>query len=348
MSDHFLYHCPVCRKLRAPMTLCPQCKSWVRREPLDFLVGRSIGPYHVEGLLGIGAIGVVYRVRPALDAPAVALKLMFPDADDESAEPRFLREAQMLRELRHPNIVRAEDVATSEWGPPYYTMEALEGHNLREVLRGLPRGMPLPEALEHARQIGSGLQHAHAAGLIHRDVKPENIFVVPAAGGFVDKLLDFGFAKWVAGRRRLRLTADGDIVGTPAYLTPEQVGLAPPGPRTDQYALALVVAELLTGRKMRQGMEPVEIATREVQHPLPAERLAAAAPPDHVVRALIRATRPKPEERFPDIGAFVAALEGRPAREARRPARRRTALFAALLALLAAAATVGLWLGPCR
>jgi len=330
------------------MTLCPQCKSWVHREPLYFLVGRSIGPYHVEGLLGIGAIGVVYRVRPSLDAPAVALKLMFPDADDESAEQRFLREAQVLRELRHPNIVRAEDVAMSEWGPPYYTMEALDGRNLREVLRGLPKGMPLPEALEHARQIGAGLQHAHSTGLIHRDVKPENIFVVPAAGGFVDKLLDFGFAKWVAGRRRLRLTADGDVVGTPAYLTPEQVGLAPPGPPTDQYALALVVAELLTGRKVRQGMEPVEIATREVQRPLPADRLAGTALPEHVVRALVRATEPMPQDRFPDIATFVEALEGRTGRTRRRRSRRRAVVFVALLLALAAAVTVWLWLGSGR
>jgi len=334
-----LFFCPACRKLQHPTVFCPQCRTPLRKEPFDYLVGRTIGPYHVEGILGIGAVGVVYRVRGSLDAPAAALKLMFPDADDPAAEPRFLREAEMLRELHHAHIVRAQDVGTSEWGPPYYTMECLEGRNLREVLRDHPHGLPLPEVLEHTRQLGAGLQYAHGRGVIHRDVKPENIFVVPAGRSFTDKLLDFGFAKWVVGSRKLRLTADGDVVGTPAYLTPEQVGVAPPGPHTDQYALALVVAELFTGRKMRQGLEPFEIVTHEVQNPLPVERLAGPELPPHVVRALVRATQRLPKDRFPDVYAFVEALEGRRKtsvilRRARTP-RRRLAFAAMLLAVAA-------------
>jgi serine/threonine protein kinase len=349
MGIQSLFFCPTCRKLQIPTIFCPECRTPLSKEPFEYLVGRSIGPYHVEGILGVGAVGIVYRVRGSLDAPAAALKLMFPDADDDAAQPRFLREAEMLRELHHPHIVRAREVGTSEWGPPYYTMECLEGRNLREVLRDHPKGLPLPEVLEHARQLGTGLQYAHDRGVIHRDLKPENVFVVPAGRSFTDKLLDFGFAKWVVGRRKLRLTADGDVVGTPAYLTPEQVGVAPPGPHTDQYALALVVAELLTGRKMRQGLEPFEIVTHEVQGPLPVERLAGPDLPPHVVRALVRATQRMPDDRFPDVYAFVEALEGRRKssvilRRARAP-RHKLAFAAMLLTFVALVAVAWILLG---
>ncbi|MBI4917519.1 MAG: serine/threonine protein kinase [Acidobacteria bacterium] len=347
MSSHALFHCPNCRRLVAPASVCARCSRVLHREPLQFLIGRQVGPYRVEQLIGVGGVGAVYLARKSLDAPAVALKLMYPDDEDENAEARFLLEAQMLRELRHPNIVRAEDVARSEWGPPYYTMEWLSGPNLRQVLRDHPAGLPLGEVLEHARQLAAGLQYAHDSGLIHRDVKPENVLVVPAGASFIDKLLDFGFAKWVVGRRQLRMTADGDVIGTPAYLTPEQVGLAPPGPATDQYALALVIGEMLTGRKMRQGLEPFEIVTREVQAPLPVERLAGPELPEHIVRALVRATAPRPQDRFADVEAFVDGLEGRRrSLLARRPRRWRPALLVALLALLTLAAALWLVLGP--
>lgn len=344
MGARSFHHCPACRAFVPPLTFCPRCGGPLSRVPLEFLVGRPVGPYQVEGLLGVGAVGAVYRVRAGPAAPPLALKLMFPDADDESAEQRFVREAHMLRELPHPHIVRAQEVATSEWGPPYYTMECLEGRNLRQLLREHPRGLPQAEALEHARQLATGLQFAHDAGVVHRDVKPENVFVVPAGRSFTDKLLDFGFARWLAGKRRLRLTAPGDVVGTPAYLTPEQVGGADPGPATDQYALALVVAELLTGRKMRQGLEPFEIVTRELSMPLPAERLAGAELPAHVVAALQRATAPAPRDRFPDVLAFADALEGRRSSFLRRrPLRRRWLWAAAGLAVALVAAGLAVW-----
>jgi len=351
MAIATFFFCPRCRKIRPAFTLCPQCSEPLQREPLDFLVGRSIDGHLVEGLLGVGAVGIVYRVRERKDEPQVALKMMLPDPDDETAEERFVREARVLQELHHPNIVRASKVGTSEWGLPYYTMDCLEGRTLREVMRGLPKGMPLPEALEHARQLGSGLQYAHTTGVIHRDLKPENVLVVPTGDAFVDKLLDFGFAKWVAaGRRQVGLTGPGIVVGTPAYLTPEQVGVARPGPATDQYALALVVAELLTGRKMRQGVAIADIVTKEVSQPIPAERLEDRGLPGHVVRALRRATERMPEERFGSVAAFVRALEGGGSTLRRLVVRRRTARRAwivaiALLAFVAAAVVVWLLLG---
>ncbi len=349
MAVESFFFCPRCRKIKPPYTLCPQCGEPLHREPLDFLVGRTIDGYLVEGMLGVGAVGIVYRVRARQDEPQAALKLMFPDPEDETAEQRFVREARVLQELHHPNIVRASKVGTSEWGLPYYTMDCLEGRTLRDVMRGLPRGMPFPEALEHARQLGGGLQYAHEVGVIHRDVKPENVLVVPTGSAFVDKLLDFGFAKWVAGRRQVGLTGPGIVVGTPAYLTPEQVGVARPGPATDQYALALVVAELLTGRKMRQGVGIADIVTKEVSQPIPVERLGERGLPGHVVRALRRATERMPEDRFANVAAFVRALEGgstlRRLVVRRRSKRRAWFVGVALFVFLAVAVAVWLLLG---
>jgi serine/threonine protein kinase len=346
MPVETFFFCSRCRKIRPPYTLCPQCGEPLHREPLDFLVGQTIDGYRVEGMLGAGAVGVVYRVRAQLGEPQSALKLMFPDPDDENAEQRFVREAHVLQELKHPNIVRASKVGTSEWGLPYYTMDCLEGRTLRDVMRGLPRGMPLPEALEHARQLGAGLQYAHTTGVIHRDLKPENVLVVPTGKEFVDKLLDFGFAKWVAGRRQVGLTGPGIVVGTPTYLTPEQVGVARPGPATDQYALALVVAELLTGRKMRQGVAIADIVTKEVSQPIPAERLSDRGLPGHVVRALRRATERMPEDRFSSVAMFVRTLEGGSTLR-RLVVRRRTtrrAWIVGIALLVFAAVAVALWL----
>jgi serine/threonine protein kinase len=145
---------------------------------------------------------------------------------------------------------------------------------------------------------------------VHRDLKPENVFVTPGPGVGLDKILDFGLAKSVVREREARLTATGIVLGTPGYLAPEQVRNVGLGPATDQYALALIAAELLTGRKVRHGVPIGEIIFTEVQRPMPRERLAGGAVSEATIAALVRATQPLPGDRFPDLGGFVRAFEG--------------------------------------
>jgi serine/threonine-protein kinase len=225
-------------------------------------------------------------------------------------------------------------------------------------MRKRAQGMPLAETLRHARQMAAGLLFAHERGVIHRDLKPENIFLVDSPGGPpVIKILDFGLAKSVLRTREPRLTRSGIVLGTPAYLAPEQAQNVELGPWTDQYAFALLVAEMLTGRKVRQDVTLAQIVTTEIARPLPAERVASAKPPPNVVAALQRATQPDPAQRFADVEDFVRALEDRPTRTRRerrispgavriehpRVTRRRTA-WLVLAGLLVVAAAVAAWL----
>jgi serine/threonine protein kinase len=307
-----LHVCLDCHRLRAPQMMCPACGHLLSVEPATFFVGRELGGNRIDGVLGTGAMGAVYAASKGDPPRRVALKLMVPDEDDDTVVPRFLREARLLAELRHPHIVEVFECATAEWGTPYFTMELLEGRTLRDELRDRPGGMPPAEALEHVRQIAEGLLFAHEHGVVHRDLKPENIFLGRDAGGPRDRILDFGLAKSVLRPGDTRLTRSGIVLGTPNYLSPEQVRGTGIGPYTDQYAFALIVAELLTGRKMRQEKTIGEIVTVEVSRPLPAERLAGAGLPAHVIDALARATEPEPAARFPDVGAFLRALQAAP------------------------------------
>jgi serine/threonine protein kinase len=305
-----LHVCHACHRLQPPQVFCPACGVPLALEAPEFFLGRTLGGHRIDGLLGTGAMGAVYAATKGEPPRHVALKLMVPDEDDPSVVPRFLREARVLGELRHPHIVEVFECATAEWGTPYFTMELLEGRTLREELRDRPQGMPFDEALAHVRQIGAGLLFAHEHGVVHRDLKPENVFLGSSANGSRDRILDFGLAKTVLRPGDTRLTRSGIVLGTPNYLSPEQVHASGIGPHTDQYAFALITAEMLTGRKMRQGLTIGQIVTSEVSRPLPAERLAGIELPRHVPAALARATQPAPGDRFPDVGAFVEALAG--------------------------------------
>ena len=351
-----IYVCHRCHRILPPQERCGACANPIQIEQPESFVGRTIGVWKLERVIGLGAMGAVYA--SSIDDRRAALKLMIPDDDDATMVTRFIREAQLLSQLRHPHIVEGFESGTGEWGTPYFAMELLRGRTLRDEMRDRPQGLPLQEALRHTRQLAQGLLFAHERGVIHRDLKPENIFLVESpTGPPVDKILDFGLAKSVLRTREPRLTRSGIVLGTPAYLAPEQAQNVELGPWTDQYAFALLVAEMLTGRKMRQDVGLAQIVTVEIARPLPAERVASAKPPPHVVAALQRATQPDPADRFADVEDFVRALEDRPTRTRRerkispgavhiehpRVTRRRTA-WLVLAALLVVAAGVAAWL----
>jgi len=282
------------------------------------------GRYTIERELGQGGMAVVYRARDLKHDRLVAIKVLKPALAHALGSDRFLREIKLTAQLNHPHILPLLDSGDAGDGLLYYVMPYVEGESLRQRLereRGKP--VPLDEALRITREVADGLESAHRRGVIHRDIKPENILL--EEGHAV--IADFGIARAVAESADERLTATGIAVGTPDYMSPEQMMGGRAGPidaRTDVYALACVLHELLTGQPPRRsGARP----------PLP-EGI------DPVVR---RAMSDAPERRFDSAAAFVAALPrpstgadlGALTRLMRRPAYAIPAAILLVLAILA-------------
>ncbi|NTX06301.1 serine/threonine-protein kinase [Myxococcus sp. CA040A] len=282
--------------------------------------------YEIAGVLGRGGMGTVFLARHLrLPGRQVAIKVLRPDSSlGKDVYLRFRREAEIASRLGHPNIVEVIDFDTLEDGSPFLVMEHLRGMPLsRRMRKGAP--LTLTEVYSIARQMGSALQAAHGAGVIHRDLKPGNVFLVPMeiAGMSVEhvKLLDFGISK-ILDSKTVQ-TQDAILLGTPQYMAPEQatgknkdVDL-----RTDIFSFGCMVYEMLA-RKLpfKDGGILPELIYRIVYDP--PEPLAEVAPetPAHVIRAIEQALAKRPEDRFPDVSAFIAALTGTPLRTVTPPA----------------------------
>ena len=310
---------------------------------------RAIAHFDVLGRLGSGGMGVVYRARDRVLGRDVALKLVRPEhASDSAARQRFLREARAAAVLTHPGIAavyEAGEAAPDEPGgsPPLYIAEELvEGETLAERLRRGP--LEIEDVVRLGAQMADALGEAHARGLVHRDVKPSNLMVTP--DGRL-KVLDFGLARRHVGpgepaasdAETWSRTAPGVIVGTPAYMAPEQITGEAVDARADVYSAGCVLYELLAGRPPFTGASTAEVLRRsltEVPRPIEELRDDVPAPLAGVVaRALAR----DPDERPADGRALAAALRGSPPPSAvagARPAsgghRRRAVRAAALLA----------------
>lgn len=204
------------------------------------------GRYRLEALLGRGGMGEVWRATDERLRRPVAVKLIRADAaGDERTSERLLREAETAGTLQHPGITVVHDLGEHRDGDGrvlYLVMELLEGRDLRVVLDGYPHGMPVPRAAYLAAQVADALAAAHARGVVHRDVKPANLILLP---GDQVKICDFGIAHLQDAATRL--TVEGGSIGTPRYMAPEQFTGGEIGPRSDLYALGCVLHELLTG-----------------------------------------------------------------------------------------------------
>jgi serine/threonine-protein kinase len=258
----------------------------------------AIGRYRVTGLLGQGGMGIVYRaVDASLDRP-VALKLMTVTGDAR-AVARFLREARAAAGLQHPNIITVYELGEHA-GQPFIAMELLDGIDLQHALEGpLPRDPRV--ALTLVRHVLAGLGHAHEQGIVHRDVKPSNVFI-PRRG--VPKLLDFGLARRGAGT-----TVSGSFAGTPHYLSPEQVLDLELDGRSDLFSTGLVLYELLTGAHAFAAETLVALVFR-IAHEAPDLSALPSDPEWHPVRRLLeRALARRREDRHPDAAAFRVELE---------------------------------------
>ena len=213
------------------------------------LIGAVIdGQYRILDLVGEGGMGAVFRAQQQ-DGSYCAIKVLHDElTDDPALKERFEREARALFGLQHPNILGVFDYGVVN-GMPYLAMELLEGQSLSDLIEDSP---PDPElALDLALQVLEGLAFAHRSGVLHRDLKTENVFVArDAAGRPVAKLLDFGLVKFVDDERwgsSKKLTVQGSVFGTPAYMAPEQCAGAPVDTRGDVYSAGVILFELFTG-----------------------------------------------------------------------------------------------------
>ena len=275
---------------------------------MTLAAGTKLGPYEILSPLGAGGMGEVYRARDTRLGREVAVKVL-PELTAGCAEAlaRFEREAQAVAALSHPNILAIHDFGR-EGGVAYCVMELLEGESLRERLGA--SAIPPRKAVEYAQQIARGLAAAHDRGIVHRDLKPDNVFLT--RDGLV-KILDFGLAR-PAGETALSgagpqasLTESGTVVGTPGYMSPEQIRGKPVDQRSDLFALGAILYEMLTGQRAFQRGNPVEtmMAVLQDDPPLPAGRGVPAELSDIVTHSLEKS----PEDRFQSARDLAFALQ---------------------------------------
>lgn len=272
------------------------------------------GRYVVRGLLGEGAWAKVYLAEDARSGRAVAIKVLeSPDARVPDAKQRFFREVRATEGVSHPNIVRMLDAGQRADGAPFLVMEYLYGETLGDRLRREQR-LDVVSALWVARAVASALSATHAAGVIHRDVKPDNVFLVGELGNpFTLKLVDFGFARL---QGQSAFTALGVTVGTLEYMAPEQAVRDNTGPCTDIYALGVLLYRIMTGQLPFTGSDSEVLAQHLV---IPPTAPSAILPElDARVEAMIlTAMRKLPRNRYPSMEDFRedidCVLEGRSA-----------------------------------
>jgi serine/threonine-protein kinase len=281
--------------------------SRLRRQVAE---ARELGQYRLRQRIGSGGMGEVYLAEHQFLKRPCAIKLIRPErVADPKALERFEREVQLTATLSHPNTVEVFDYGRTEDGTYYYVMEYLPGLSLAELIE---RHGPLPpaRAVYLLRQICSALREAHAACLIHRDVKPSNIFAARRGGmDDVAKLLDFGLVRPVAMPRAAHLSGEGQILGTPLFMSPEQArGGRELDARSDIYSLGAVAYYLLTGRPPFDGVDGIELMIAHARDPVVPPSLIRGGIPEDLERVVLRCLAKHAAERFPNAGSLERAL----------------------------------------
>ena len=261
--------------------------------------------YELLGELGRGGMGIVYRARDRETGDVVALKVLQPDiAQRPEVIERFKAELLLARKITHKNVCRTYELL--RFGDTAaIAMEYVEGESLRTILSRLA-GVSLRSGLEWVRQICSALAEAHAQGVVHRDLKPENILL--ARDGAI-KVMDFGIARSLEADA----TKTGTLIGTPAYMSPEQVEGKPVDPRSDIYALGLIMHEMFTGQPAFQADTPVAVAMKRLHEAPPPPRSLEPDLPERLDRAIQKCLAKDPKKRFQSVPELEAALSEQPA-----------------------------------
>jgi serine/threonine protein kinase len=269
---------------------------------------RFAGRYDIQEVLGSGGMGVVYRAFDREVGEPVALKALRPELGrlDSTVLERFRQELRLARRITHRNVVRTYDLGEVN-GTYYITMELVRGATVAALIREAGR-LAVPATLTIGKQVCRALEVAHEEGIVHRDIKPQNLLVDPT--GFL-KIMDFGIARLAerppgAGQA---LTEAGVVVGTPLYMAPEQLLGRPVDCRADLYATGAVLFECLTGRRVFEAPSLGALLARHLEDIAPDPRELNAEIPEALSRAILRALARRPEERWPSAAELLHALE---------------------------------------
>ncbi|MBI3071405.1 MAG: serine/threonine protein kinase [Deltaproteobacteria bacterium] len=270
--------------------------------------------FRVEAILGEGGIGIVYRATQISINRRVAIKVLQHEySRNPKMAERFAREAESVARLSHPNIVALYDFGRAQDGSFFMVMEYVEGVTLDEEI-ARTRVIAPDDAVLIAGQILAALEHAHAHGVVHRDLKPANVVLARAHGHrFFAKLLDFGIARIIEGddTKGKNLTQTGTILGTPAYMAPEQAFGERVDARADVYALGVILYEMLTGERPYTGGSTVDVFLQQIHTPpRPIDPEIARKCADRILHAVVRALAKRPEDRFQSASEMRAALLG--------------------------------------
>ena len=269
---------------------------------MDQMIGRMLdNRYELLELIGSGGMAMVYKAKCHRLNRLVAVKVLKSDfASDADFRRRFYDESQAIAMLSHPNIVSVYDVSRSS--PEYIVMELIDGITLKQYMERRGR-LNWRESLHFITQIMKGLSHAHSRGIVHRDIKPQNIMVLPNG---VVKLMDFGIARTADGGEPSAL--DGQTVGTPFYMSPEQALGRPVDARSDLYTVGVVLFELLTGQRPFVGRDAADVMHRHVSAEPPRPSTLRPDLPEYLDRVVLACLAKRPERRPASAADLYAAL----------------------------------------
>jgi tRNA A-37 threonylcarbamoyl transferase component Bud32 len=278
-----------------------------------FSPGDVIGDrYEIIGMLGEGGVSHVFRAMHRLLKKEHAIKVMRPELSAmESARERFKLEAQAVCRLDHPNIARVTDFGQARDGRMYLVMELVDGESLATILERTPV-LPPSRALFYTVQLLRGLRHAHDNGVVHRDLKPDNVVVATRDGEELPKILDFGIAKIINQPTEGRaITQVGSVFGTPRYMSPEQAAGEPVDHRADIYALGVILYQLLSGRLPFDGSSTVQILSRVLTQPPPAMALVTPTRTAgrEIEELVMKALEKERADRYDSATDFLMAIE---------------------------------------
>ena len=300
--------CPKCgAEYPDTTTLCPS-DGVALEKTTDSLLGQTLaGKYRIDERLSEGGMGTVYRGTHVLMDKTVAIKVLRPSlAADEKIVARFSREARAASRISHPHALSVTDFGESEDSVVFLVMEYLSGQTLKEIIRE-EGPMALPRAVEIIRQVGGALDAAHGEGVVHRDLKSENIMLLSSSGTDYAKVLDFGIAKIKErdGEYDPGLTAPDLVIGTPQYMSPEQCSQSPIDARSDIYSLGVILYEMLVGHVPFTGESSTAIMLKHLQQPAPSVSDERSDLSPAVGRVVARALEKRPEDRYKTVGELV-------------------------------------------
>jgi serine/threonine protein kinase len=292
-----------------PSRQTTQPQSGIKHLPSSQALAVLSERYDVLGEAGHGSMGSVYKARDRETGEIVALKLLKPEiSSDQVMMDRFKNELLFARKITHKNVCRVHEF-NRIGGIAYTSMEFVEGESLRSVLDRFG-GLPVRKAVDLAQQICSGLEEAHAQGIVHRDLKPENV-MIDAQGNI--KIMDFGIARSMEAGTRLT----GSMVGTPAYMAPEQVSGKQVDYRTDIYSLGLILYEVFTGTPAFQAENAVAVALKQMREsPAPPHEIEPTIPAS-IERVIVKCLEKEPAKRFQSVAELASALKGSPSTPSR-------------------------------